>query len=247
MQVLPPEQKRALKEDGYVVVKGVLSDMQVAALLDRLEHLWRTEGEKAGIENYFEPHTRRLASLAEKGSEFGPIFAHPLVLDACRAVIGNNVRLSMFNARDTLPRSPRQPFHCDINRAFHPEREGHYSLTAIWMLDEFTEENGATCILPRSHLTGEIPENALRNCFNPHPMEKYAVGARGDLLLLNGHCWHAGGENRSDQGRRGLLAHYLRGDYMPKPEENRQRPSAKALAGMTPLEQALFDLPNQIA
>lgn len=235
-------QRTRLTCDGFVLVRGMLSTAQISLLLDRLECLWCEEGGDAGRENYFEEHTRRLANLADKGEQFRLIFANPLVLEACHMVMGADIRLSMLNARDALPNAPRQPFHCDINRAKHPERDGHYALTAIWMLDAFTKENGATCLIPGSHLTGTLPENELTDCLAPHPDEVHAIGNGGDLLLLNGHCWHAGGENRSLQGRRAILAHYLVADYMPALKDNRQLPSRAVWESLNRQERALFDL-----
>ena len=240
---LTSEQKQQLADDGFVLVKNVLSAEKVTALLDHLEHLWQSEGEAAGSENYMEPQTRRLANLADKGDIFRPIYGNSLALDGCRQVMGNAVRVSMLNARDALPHSGRrQSFHCDTDNSGRPDEQGFYACTAIWMLDDFTAENGATYIVPRTHLTGKVPKDMLADRTAPHPNEVRALGQAGDLFIFNGHCWHAGGENRSDQTRRAILVHYMRADQMPDRADRWQHLSAENAAKLTPAERTLLGM-----
>lgn len=237
---LTAEHRDHLDRLGYVLVEGALTASSIGPLVDHLEHLWHAEGSRAGIENFIEPQARRLASLVDKGVQFRPIFTHPLALDACRHVMGGEVRLTMLNARDALPHTGRQVFHCDSKYWGRPDDEGYFACTAIWMLDDFTDRNGATCVVPRSHLMGMVPQDALDDCAAPHPDEVRVLGKRGDVLFLNGHCWHAGGENRTDKKRRAILAHYLRADHMHRREVHRQFPSAATLAELNRHELMLF-------
>ncbi|MBI3763621.1 MAG: phytanoyl-CoA dioxygenase family protein, partial [Chloroflexi bacterium] len=92
------EQREQLETDGFVVLRGLLSEEQRTRLVERVETLWAEEGEQAGGENYIENGARRLANLVNKGGEFRLIIAHPEVLEVVRAVIGPFVRLSMLNA-----------------------------------------------------------------------------------------------------------------------------------------------------
>ena len=243
MNQLTLQQRTQLAEEGFVLIKGVLSAETTTTLLNHLEHLWHTEGANAGSENYIEPETRRLANLADKGDIFRPIYMHPLALESCRAVMGADVRLSMLNARDALPRSGRrQSFHCDTDNSGRPDEKGFYACTTIWMLDDFTTENGATYLVPRTHLTGKVPKDVLTDRTAPHPDEIRAIGERGDLFIFNGHCWHAGGENRSDQTRRAILAHYLRADQLPARADRRQSISAENALKLTDQERVLLAL-----
>lgn len=242
MTKLTNEQRKQLEEKGYLRLPGVLTGAEVGRLLNHLEHLWAEEGETAGSENYIEPEARRLANLANKGDVFRPIFSHPLVLDAVAVVVGPDIRLSMLNARDARPQSgARQPFHCDTDAGGKPDEEGFYACTAVWMLDDFTPQNGATRLVPGSHLTGQIPKEVMADVYAPHPQEITLTGQRGDVAIFNGHCWHAGGQNRTDGPRRALLAHYFRAG-IPRSKDRRQHLDPDVRARMSERELEILGL-----
>ena len=245
MDTLTTGQKKQLDDEGYVLLKGVLSTTQVAEVIDHLETLWAAEGQAAGQENYnaVEADVRRLANLANKGNIFRQIFGHPLVIGAATAVMGPEVRLSMLNAREVPPRygGERQPFHADTDNSGKPDKKGFFSCTAIWMLDPFTAANGATRIVPGTHRSGQVPAEVMPDTSAAHPQEIALIGQPGDVAVFNGHCWHAGGVNQTDEPRRGILVHYLRSD-IPRPNDRRQHLSPENRAKMTPRELELLGL-----
>jgi ectoine hydroxylase-related dioxygenase (phytanoyl-CoA dioxygenase family) len=242
---MEPEQRTQLDEQGYLIFKSLLSLQQIEALLARLEELWSIEGEKAGEENYIEPGVRRLANLASKGSLFREIYAHPRVLEVVEAVMGPEMRASMVNARDVPPHTGvRMPFHMDSDRGRHRDEKGYSAATAIWMLDPFTAGNGATAFVPGSHLLGKSPKHLLADLNASHPDEIIVEGQAGDVLVFNGHCWHAGRPNLTDGHRRALLVHYLRAD-VPRPENRRQHLDVESAAGLPPRERELLGLEDK--
>jgi ectoine hydroxylase-related dioxygenase (phytanoyl-CoA dioxygenase family) len=201
------QQRKQLDEKGYLIYKNLLSPVQVKSLLDRLEEIWEVEGDKAGEENYIEPGVRRLANLANKGEIFRGIYAHPQVLEAVEAVIGPNMRASMVNARDVPPHTGvRMPFHMDSDHGRVRDENGYNAATAIWMLDTFTVANGATAFVPGSHLLDKSPKEVLVDLNASHPDEIIIEGQPGDVLVFNGHCWHAGRPNETDHHRRAILS-----------------------------------------
>jgi ectoine hydroxylase-related dioxygenase (phytanoyl-CoA dioxygenase family) len=239
------EQRNQLNEQGYLIFKSLLSREQIESLLTRLEELWAAEGEKAGEENYIEPGVRRLANLASKGDLFREIYAHPQVLEVVKAVMGPEIRASMVNARDVPPYTGgRMPFHMDSDNGRHRDEKGYSAATAIWMLDPFTAENGATAFVPGSHLLGKSPKQVLADLNAPHPDELIVEGQAGDVLVFNGHCWHAGRPNLTDGHRRALLVHYLRAD-VPRPENRRQHLDPEHAAGLSARERNLLGLDDE--
>ena len=237
MGILSKEQKKQMEDAGYVIFPALLSPLELEQVRDRIESLWQEEGEAAGQENYVEPGVRRLANLANKGELFRNIFAHPLVLAIAQAVMGPDVRLSMLNAREVPPQSDiaKQPFHSDTDNSGKPDEKGFYSCTAIWMLDDFTPENGATRLIPGTHLSYKVPKEVLSDTYALHPDEVVLTGKAGDVAVFNGHCWHAGGLNQTKKPRRAILAHYLRAD-IPRPADRRQHLSPEVKAAMSPHE-----------
>ena len=236
------EQRRNLEEQGNILFQSLLTPKQVAALLSRLEELWAVEGERAGAENYIEPGARRLANLANKGDMFRDLYAHPQVLEVVEAVMGPEIRVSMVNARDVPPHTGvRMPFHMDSDGGRYRDEKGYNAATAIWMLDEFTVENGSTAFVPGSHLLGKSPKQVLTDLNAPHQDEIIITGQPGDVLVFNGHCWHAGRPNLTGGHRRALLVHYLRAD-VPRPANRRQNLDPENAAVLSSRERELLGL-----
>jgi hypothetical protein len=235
-------QFKQLDEEGYMVLPSILSPTQVTDLITRLEALWCEEGEQAGHEVIIEPGARRLANLINKGEVFRPLFTHPLILEAARLVLGPNIRLGSLNARSVPPHSdPKMPYHCDTDYAGKSDKKGFYSFSCIWMLDDFTRENGATRLVPGTHHSHALPSEVLADIYAPHPDQIVACGKAGDVLAFNGHCWHAGGANTTASQRRAILGHFNRADY-PQQTDQVKLLSPQVQARMTPLERDILGL-----
>ena len=96
-----------------------------------------------------------------------------------------------------------------------------WSIAALWMLTDFTTENGATKILPQSHHKRQIPERNAPFASDFHIFEQNcidATGNAGDLLLFVGEAWHTIGFNHSSADRIGVIASIL--PFYVKPMEN---------------------------
>ena len=239
------QQRRQLDERGYLIFKNVLSPMEIETILARLEELWAAEGDHAGEENYIEAGVRRLANLANKGNIFRGLYAHPQVLEVIEAMIGPEMRASMVNARDVPPHTGvRMPFHMDSDGGRVRDEKGYAAATAIWMLDEFSTANGATAFVPGSHLLGKAPREVLPDLNVSHPEEIVIEGQPGDVLVFNGHCWHAGRPNETGGHRRAVLVHYLRAD-VPRPENRRQHLDPAQVAELTRRERELLGLDDK--
>lgn len=77
-------------------------------------------------------------------------------------------------------------------------------ITALWMLDDFHVDNGATRVVPRSHRgAAAVPRN-LAQPSDRHPDELIVTGAAGDVLVFDAHLWHSGRENTSGARRRAV-------------------------------------------
>jgi len=236
------QQRKQLDEQGYLIFKNLLLPEQIESILLRLEELWAVEGDHAGQENYIEPGVRRLANLANKGQMFRALYAHPQVLEVVECVMGPEMRAAMVNARDVPPHTGvRMPFHMDSDQGRLRDEKGYSAATAIWMLDEFSVANGATAFVPGSHLFGKSPREVLAALNASHPDEIVIEGQPGDVLIFNGHCWHAGRPNETESHRRAILIHYLRAD-VPRPVNRRQHLDAEHTSSLTIKERELLGL-----
>lgn len=196
---------------GYVVIEDVLDPEMLAEVRERVEAIYSAEGENAGREFRLEPGSRRLANLVDKGEIFQRLIAVPRVLELVRHVLGDRFKLSSFNARSANPLSgAAQPLHCDAGAL--PDDTGYWVCNTIWPLDDFTNENGATRIIPGSQNWRQLPQNVLADAETSHPQEILLTAPAGSVVVMNTHAWHGGTTNRSTQHRRALHAFYCRSD-----------------------------------
>ncbi len=63
------------------------------------------------------------------------------------------------------------------------------------MLEDQSEENGATRLVPGSHLWPELPEH------KPEVESIAATGAAGTMLMFDRRLWHGTGANRTTRKR----------------------------------------------
>ncbi len=204
---------------GYVLVEGVLSTEMLEAVRNRVEELYDQEGENAGSEFRQEPGARRLANLVDKGEIFQRLITQPAILELVGHVLGPRFKLSSFNARSANPHSSEaQPLHCDAGAV--ADEQGFWVCNTIWLLDDFTPENGATRVIPGSQNWRKLPQDVLRNPAEPHPDEILILGRAGSVVVMNTHAWHGGTANCTGHHRRALHAFYCRND---KPQQQYQK------------------------
>lgn len=142
----------------------------------------------------------RIDAATPARDEWHALADHPLLRAAATHVLGPVFHVRDVHGRNPLPGHGLQGLHADW-----PTRgpgEPFEVLTALWLLDEFTAANGATRIVPGTHL---LPRPVPRDLARPHarhPDERVVTGPAGAVLLLNGHVWHAGRQNTSAGPRR---------------------------------------------
>src|SRR3954453_22421318 len=96
------------------MVENVLDTEILEEVRSRVEELYEQEGENAGSEFRKEPGARRLANLVDKGEIFRKLITTPRILELVGHVLGEQFKLSSFNARSANPHSNEaQPLHCD--------------------------------------------------------------------------------------------------------------------------------------
>ena len=207
---LSSEEKDFLDVNGYLPLENILTQEQIAKMIHRLDELAALEGEDAGKELHQEGGTIRVSNLVNKGQMFEIGFSHPRVLAAIRHVIGPRFKLSSLDCRMALPGQGHQGFHADWRSGVEPG--DYYVCNSMWLLDDFTVENGATRVVPGSHRSGKHPKDALKDATQKHPEEIQLIAPSGTAIIFNSHLWHAGGLNQTNSPRHGMLAYYCRRD-----------------------------------
>ncbi|MGE0131946.1 MAG: phytanoyl-CoA dioxygenase family protein [Blastocatellales bacterium] len=213
------EEKERLDHDGFLVLKDFVEREKLAALRRRIAELFAELGDRAGYEFKQEPQTDRLANLVDYGEIFHWAIAEPKLLASVEHVLGSDFKLSSLNARSARPHSDwTQPLHCDTSAL--PDEKGNSVCNIVWLLDDFTTENGAPRYVPGTHRSGRLPQDVLPDPAAAHPSEALITGKAGDVIVMNAHLWHGGTANRTGKPRLALHSFYCRRD---KPQQQYQK------------------------
>ncbi|HEX6223817.1 MAG TPA: phytanoyl-CoA dioxygenase family protein [Chryseolinea sp.] len=245
---LTPAEMQFLDDNGYLNLGQLLSNAQVKTINDKISELMNVEGDRAGSELLDSPYIRhpkeagadRLADLVNKGEVFDIFYTHPRVLAAIAHVLGPSIKLSSLNYRAAKPGMGLQKLHVDWHEAVDA---GQYTVcNSIWLLDDFSKENGATRVVPGTHRSGTLPQNVLTDPEASHFDEVIIEAPAGSVFIFNSHTWHGGTTNRTDKSRRSIHSYFCRSDqpqqvdqarYIKKETLDRLKPAAVAILGLS--------------
>jgi ectoine hydroxylase-related dioxygenase (phytanoyl-CoA dioxygenase family) len=216
---MTPKEQHLLDTTGYVVLDGFMSSPLLGELRTRVEELFAEEGTQAGAEFKQEAGSRRLANLIDKGDVFRRVLGMPELLAYVGHVLGPEFKLSSANARSVNPHADdSQPLHADM--AAIADEKGYWVCNTVWMLDDFTTDNGAIRVVPGSHRLGRLPQEVISDLKQPHPDEVLVTGKAGTVVVMNAHAWHGGTGNRTSAPRTALHLFFCRRD---KPQQQYQK------------------------
>ncbi|MBT1517149.1 phytanoyl-CoA dioxygenase family protein [Bradyrhizobium sp. SRL28] len=206
----------AREDAGPTQLKKVLED-QAGALRESVPEI------QGGV-------NQRMYFLLNKGKVLRDLVTRPVALELAEHVLGENFLLSSFGANIAKKGGVPEPLHRDNWWCPMRFRKGdahikvgdrkRYSVepdsapkdiimpacacNVVWMLTDFTEENGGTRLVPGSHLLPDNPDSTV-----PHKVPTIAAtGKAGSCIFFDGRLWHGTGQNLTDEPRIGLLAFY---------------------------------------
>lgn len=237
---LTVDQRERLDRDGFLPLPGRLTGKQVEFLCNLLDRLARQEGDRAGTEVHQEMGALRLANLVDKDPLFDRCWNDPLQLAAVAHVLaGKPFKLSSLNSRAALPGQGAQSLHVDWHERVQVNR--HQVCNSIWMLCDFTPDNGATRVVPGSHRSGRIPGEGGDDPRLPHPDEVLVTGTAGTCVVFNSHLWHGGTTNRTKQPRPAIHGYFtLRANTQQLVQSNHL--SASTIARLSPAQRYLLEV-----
>ena len=194
----------SLEQDGAVVLKDALSipDLQILTQ-DAEAHLQQTpfcDG------NFFGFKTQRVATMVAKSRICRQMALHPSILEVMDHFLlphCSQYQLNLSQLISIAPGERQQIIHVDDPMfPFDNPPSMQVMLNVMWAIDDFTRENGATHIVPGSHLW---PRGARQ----PKPEEiLQAQMSKGSCLIWLGSTHHGGGANYTDKDRRGVVMSY---------------------------------------
>jgi len=202
---------------GYCIIPNVLSGDAVEALKSRL--IAQAEGERARGVAFHDGGpgrpNQRLWMLINKGRVFRDLMLHPIVEALMGHLLGPDFLLSSFTANIAHPGGEPMVLHTDQGYVgFWTPRPVVANIA--WMLDDFTDENGGTRLVPASHLNAAATHRSSAYApAEPANMPTLddtiaAEGRAGSILCFDGRVWHGTGANRTGRPRHALLSYHCR-------------------------------------
>ena len=208
---------RQLDLEGYCIIPGVLSRSEVAALKGRLVE--QAEGERARGVSFHDggaaKPNQRIWMLMNKGRVFRDLMLHPIVGELMGYLLGADFLVSSYTANIAHPGGEPMVLHTDQGYV------GFWTPSPVvaniaWMLDDFSDANGGTRLVPGSHRNeAATPRSSAYAPSEPRNMPTLddtiaAEGPAGSILCFDGRVWHGTGANRTDRPRHALLSYHCR-------------------------------------
>jgi ectoine hydroxylase-related dioxygenase (phytanoyl-CoA dioxygenase family) len=208
------EHVQHVADHGYTIVEDAIEPELVDSLrreLERFEQFFAVEPAGNSFEGF---HTLRIYNLLALGRIFELVPVHPNVLPIVEGVLDRGCLISSLSSISIQPGEVAQPIHADDQLIPIPKPHPPTVCNSMWALTDFTEENGATRIIPGSHLSDRSPDYGAAYDSLPAAMPA------GSVLIWHGSLWHGGGANASADTRMGIAMNYCAG-YI-RQQENQQ-------------------------
>jgi ectoine hydroxylase-related dioxygenase (phytanoyl-CoA dioxygenase family) len=218
---------QVLHQAGALIIEGLLSKDQVQELNHELDKPLEaiTSGSKhnvAAIQDFHGNNTKRLTNVTTHSRVFRhQVLENELVHAVAERVFHQDsgtywmgaaqvIQIGPGNKAQVLHRDQSQYPIFDLLGSKAPEA----TINFLVALTDFTEENGATRVIPGSHLWEDYSD------LGSHGQTIPATMRAGDAILMSGKTVHGGGANKTTEELRRGLAFTLQCSYLTPEEAN---------------------------
>jgi len=210
---------------GYVIIEDVLSPGDCDDYRQILEHFMAVS--PTGRNVFEGTSSHRLYALLAKSDRFAGMIEHPLALAFAEHFLGESCLLSACLSINLHPGETVQPWHTDDGHISVPQPHGVFGISVFWALDDTTDMNGATEVLPFSHqwdvpeIGGRLQDEHFRQ------REDLPTASQGDIecvkatmkagsvMIMRSDVWHRGGANQTNTDRLIVTPQYCAGWARP--------------------------------
>lgn len=193
---------RDIQTEGSAILHGVLDAGFIARARRDLPEAIEKEAVYHGGTDYKDYGMVLLCSLY--GPTFIELLENAALLDPIESVLGEGCIVYAYTSSSMPPSGGNMSsrIHVDCPRLI-PDYMTNLGVTVL--LDDFTEDNGATWYLPRSHTRAEAPPAE-----EFYAQAKRLIAPAGSAWFFNARLWHAGGKNSTDRWRHALTLNMCR-------------------------------------
>lgn len=192
----------AIRVDGYALLGGLISPAFAAQAKAELAEAIRREDEYHRRADH--PDHGMVLSCSLYGGIFTNLFDNRALMAPFESVLGEGCIVYAYQSSSLPPGDTNYSarIHKDCRRVI-PQYVTQMGLTLL--LDDFTNDNGATWFLPGSHTTGSPPDQG--HFFSAGHR---VIAPAGSGFYFDANLWHAGGVNHTDQWRHAITINMCR-------------------------------------
>jgi ectoine hydroxylase-related dioxygenase (phytanoyl-CoA dioxygenase family) len=200
------EVSASLAEHGYAIVDELVSNEFMDRIAEEMgPHIETTP---FGQDAFVGKITRRTGSMIARSPAARELVMNPLAIATAGKFLGHasTFQLHLTQIISVYPGSPAQPLHQDqLAWDFFPFPDDyHIQCNLLWAMSDYTEEMGATRIVPGSQYAGRDKTYTQADSLP-------AVMKRGSALFYTGKVFHGAGPNVSDRLRQAINVTYCVG------------------------------------
>ena len=195
-----------LREDGACVLVDVMDENLKSRVNDELQPF--IEATPHGRDDFTGKLTGRTGALVARSEASRELVMHSMITDLARQFLEpytDKIQVHLTQIINIQPGQGVQPRHRDrLAWGGYLPSDIEPQFNTMWALTDFTEENGATRVVP-----GSVSWPTDRRATDEETIQ--AVMTAGSVLLYSGSVIHGGGENLSDSDRTGVNITYCLG------------------------------------
>lgn len=186
---------------GYSVLAGSFTEREAADFGTRLDDVLRRQTQEFGsdrLERIGDEFTARCPLVDDEA--FLRLVTHPPLLALVRLLLGDYVVLMQQNGVINPPKDghTQGAFHRDLPYQ-HFTSSRPLAISALFCIDPFRVETGATTVIPGSHHTERFPSADVAAA-----LEVPVEAEPGSFVVFDAMLFHRAGANRSGRIRRGV-------------------------------------------
>lgn len=205
---LNEQQKNDFSNNGFLVINNFISQELCINIKNTIELLAQFE-KSNGYAHFYGENLQRIWNLISKNELFREIIIDDRIAELMnwifdRATVHRKFLLSSFQANIVGSGGGQQVLHIDTPV---PDPIPIWPLKAntIWCIDDFTEKNGATIVVPASHKFLRRPNKGIDQEISN---QISIIAPKGALIITHGGLWHRSGENNTESSRIALLGSF---------------------------------------
>lgn len=235
--LLTPEQRLSYEENGFILVKNLVSEEDIFRFRKEFERICRQEVKVPGLtvmrdlaiaKSEFVPDQKAVSKIQDfqQDPELFRYCTLPQILKYVECFTGPNIMamhtMLINKPPDAGKKTSRHPMHQDLH--YFPFRPADSIVCSWTAMEKVNRQNGCLVVLPGTHTSTlrehDYPDweggvnkmyHGVRD-YNPQHPRVYLEMERGDTVFFHPLLIHGSGMNQTQGFRKAISCHYASAD-----------------------------------